>query len=195
MFPLASRKDFLGKLRPPLFPMKSPPCWNLGKNQVRIGSFCAVIINDSNDTLFQVLYYILAVAFCVPLTIMTIAYIRTGVTLFRSVQEARALTGPQKGLEIYLNYMKISPEVFSVKSLGAYIFTEKRPRRTSTPYGGTKGIPLFCFERPELHSQVVLSHSFICLPLPHMEGIALICNIDLCCVIAIFNGTGDLFNR
>ena len=33
--------------------------------------------------------------------------------------------------------------------------------------------------------QEVLSHSFICLPLPYMEGIVLICNIDLYCVTGI----------
>ena len=44
-------------------------------------------------------------------------------------------------------------------------------------------------------STPVLSHSFICLPLSYVEGIVLICNIDLYCVIAIFNGTGDMFNR
>ena len=31
-------------------------------------------------------------------------------------------------------------------------------------------------------------HTFICLPLPYMEGIVLICNTDLYCVIAIFKG-------
>ena len=40
-----------------------------------------------------------------------------------------------------------------------------------------------------------VSHSFICLPLPYMEGIVLICNIDIYCVIAISNGTDDRFNR
>ena len=51
------------------------------------------------------------------------------------------------------------------------------------------------FKRPERYNQEMLSHSFICLPLPYMEGIVLICNIDPYCVIAIFNGTGDMFNR
>ena len=46
----------------------------------------------------------------------------------------------------------------------------------------------YFFKRPERYHQEVLSHSFICLPLPYMEGIVLICNIDLYCVIAIFNG-------
>ena len=40
----------------------------------------------------------------------------------------------------------------------------------------------------DLDSQEVLSHSFICLPLPYMEGITLICNMDFYCVIAILNG-------
>ena len=51
------------------------------------------------------------------------------------------------------------------------------------------------FKRPERYNQEGLSHPFICLPLPYMEGIVLICNIDLYCVFAIFNGTGDMFNR
>ena len=59
---------------------------------------------------------------------------------------------------------------------------------------GTKGI-LLIFQIPERYNQEVLSHSFICLPLPYMEGIVSICNIDLYCVIAIFNGTGDMFHR
>ena len=53
----------------------------------------------------------------------------------------------------------------------------------------------YFFKGCERYNQEVLSHSFICLPLPYMEGIVLICNIDLYCVIAIFNGTGDIFNR
>ena len=55
-------------------------------------------------------------------------------------------------------------------------------------HSGTKGILLFFFKRPERYNQEVLSHPFICFPLPCMEGIVLICNIDLYCVIAIFNG-------
>ena len=42
------------------------------------------------------------------------------------------------------------------------------------------------FKRHERYSQEVLSHAFICLPLPYTEGIVLICNMDLNCVIAIF---------
>ena len=53
----------------------------------------------------------------------------------------------------------------------------------------------YFFKRPEHYNQEVLSHSFICLPLPYVEGIVLMCNIDLHCVIAIFNGTGDMFNH
>ena len=52
----------------------------------------------------------------------------------------------------------------------------------------------FFFKRPECYNPEVLSHSFICLPLPCMEGIVLICNIDLYCEIEIFNGTGNMFN-
>ena len=48
---------------------------------------------------------------------------------------------------------------------------------------------------PEHYNQEVLSHPFICLPLPHMEGIVLICNIEKAIVKAIFNSTGDMLNR
>ena len=60
---------------------------------------------------------------------------------------------------------------------------------------GNKRYTYIFFKRPERYNLEVLSHSFICLPLPYMEGIVLICNIDLYCVIAIFNGTGDMFKR
>ena len=50
-------------------------------------------------------------------------------------------------------------------------------------------------KRLERCNQELLSHSFVCLPLPYMEGIVLICNIGLYCVIALFNGTGNVFNR
>ena len=48
-------------------------------------------------------------------------------------------------------------------------------RSAKVSHRGTKGI-------------LLLSHTFVCLPFPCMEGIVLICNIDLFCVIAIFNG-------
>ena len=60
---------------------------------------------------------------------------------------------------------------------------------------GEQKVYFYFFKRPERYNQEVLSHSFICLPLPCMEGIVLLCNIDLFCVMAIFNGTGDMFNR
>ena len=53
----------------------------------------------------------------------------------------------------------------------------------------------FFFKRPEDYNPEVLSHSSICLPLPCVEGIGLICNIDLYCEIEIFNGTGNMFNN
>ena len=62
-------------------------------------------------------------------------------------------------------------------------------------YIGEQKVCFYFFKRPKLYIQEVLSHFFICLPLPYMEGIVLICNIDLYCIIAIFNGTGDMFNR
>ena len=59
---------------------------------------------------------------------------------------------------------------------------------------GEQKVYFYFFQRPECYNQEV-SHSVICLPLPYMEGIVLICNIDLYCVIAIFSGTGDMFKR
>ena len=50
-----------------------------------------------------------------------------------------------------------------------------------------KEILLF-FTRPEHYNDEVLSHSFICLQLPHMVRIVLMCNIDLYCVTVTFNG-------
>ena len=64
--------------------------------------------------------------------------------------------------------------------------------------GGAQGNKMYTFiflNRPEHYNQQVLSHSFICLLLPYMERIVLIYKIDLYCVIAIFNGTGDKFKR
>ena len=60
---------------------------------------------------------------------------------------------------------------------------------------GEQKVYFYLFKRPEPYNQEVLSHSFNCLPLPYMEGIVLICNIDLHVVMAIFNDTGDTFNR
>ena len=51
-----------------------------------------------------------------------------------------------------------------------------------------KGIKRYFFKIPQSYKQEVLLHSFICLPLPYMEGIVWICNIDLYYVTAIFNG-------
>ena len=63
-----------------------------------------------------------------------------------------------------------SPVVYSVV---AYIANQK--------------VYFYFFKRPKCYNQEVLSHSFICLLLPYMEGIVLICNIDLYCVTAISN--------
>ena len=60
---------------------------------------------------------------------------------------------------------------------------------------GEQKVYFYFFKRTERSNQEVLSHSFICLPLPHMEVNVLICNIDLYCAITIFSGTGDMFNR
>ena len=50
----------------------------------------------------------------------------------------------------------------------------------------TNGTFLY-FRKTECYSQEVLLHSFICLPLPYVEGIVLICNFDLHCVTTTFN--------
>ena len=60
---------------------------------------------------------------------------------------------------------------------------------------GEQKVYVYFFKRPQRYSPEVLSQSFVCLPLPYMEGIVLISNIDLYCVISIFNGTGDMFNK
>ena len=60
---------------------------------------------------------------------------------------------------------------------------------------GEQKVYFYFLKRPERYNQEVLSHSFICLPLPYMKGIVLICSIDLYCVIGIFNITGDMFKR
>ena len=39
------------------------------------------------------LYYLLVVAFGIPLLIMVYAYIKTGIVLYKSVNEAKALIG------------------------------------------------------------------------------------------------------
>ena len=56
---------------------------------------------------------------------------------------------------------------------------------------GKQKVNFYFFTRPERYNQEV----FICLPFSFVEGIVLTCNIDLYCVIAIFNGTGDMFNK
>ena len=39
------------------------------------------------------LYYILGAAFIIPVTIIAFAYVNTGIVLYRSVNEARAMMG------------------------------------------------------------------------------------------------------
>ena len=39
-------------------------------------------------------------------------------------------------------------------------------------YIGEQKVYFYFFKRPERNNQEVLSHSFICLPLSYMEGIA-----------------------
>ena len=60
---------------------------------------------------------------------------------------------------------------------------------------GEQKVYFYFFKRCERYIQEMLPHSFICLPLPYLEIIVFICNIDLYCVIAIFNGTADMFKR
>ena len=42
---------------------------------------------------FQMLYYVLVVTFILPLFIMIYAYVHTGLTLHKSVKEARVMMG------------------------------------------------------------------------------------------------------
>ena len=65
---------------------------------------------------------------------------------------------------------------------------------------GEQKVYFYFFKTPERYNQEVLSHSFICLPFPFMEGIVLICNTDLYSVIAIFMAQvtcsiGDIFTH
>ena len=61
---------------------------------------------------------------------------------------------------------------------------------------GEQKVYFHFFKRHERYNQEVLSHSFICLPLPYMEGIVLICNTDLYCVIAqVTCSIGDIFTH
>ena len=53
---------------------------------------------------------------------------------------------------------------------------------------GEQKVHFYFFKRPQHYNQEELSHSFTSLPLPYMEGIVLICNIYLYCVIAILSG-------
>ena len=39
------------------------------------------------------LYYLLVVAFGIPLLIMTYAYVKTGIVLYKSISEAKAMIG------------------------------------------------------------------------------------------------------
>ena len=62
------------------------------------------------------------------------------------------------------------------------------PTRFTPSHVGDQAVYFYFFKRPQYYNQEVLSHFFICLPLPGMEGIVLICNIGLYCVTAICNG-------
>ena len=42
--------------------------------------------------ILQIVYYILVVAFLIPLFIMTFAYTSVGISLYKSVKEARAMS-------------------------------------------------------------------------------------------------------
>ena len=60
------------------------------------------------ECFFQMLYYILAVAFVIPLSIILYAYITTGRVLYRSVREARSMMGHTDRFEIFSVLLKIS---------------------------------------------------------------------------------------
>ena len=82
---------------------------------------------------------------------------------------------------------------FSTKwSLFEFIFPNLR--LMPILHRGTKCILLFFSKDLILQSRGVIT-LFICLPLLHMEGIVLICNIDLYWLTGIFNSTGDMFKR
>ena len=70
-------------------------------------------------------------------------------------------------------------------TLAGQVFTQFSEENRSI---GDQKVYFYFFKRPKHYNKEVLSHSFICLSFPYMEGIVLLCNIDLYCVIAIFNG-------
>ena len=84
---------------------------------------------------------------------------------------------------------------FAWYKISKYQIKKKKKNENEVFINGEKKVYFYFFKRPKSYNQEVLSHSLICLPFPHMEGIVLICNTDLYCVIAIFNGTGDMFER
>ena len=53
---------------------------------------------------------------------------------------------------------------------------------------GDQKVYFYFFKRSKRYNKEVLSHSFICLLLPFMEGIVLLYNINLYCIIAIIKG-------
>ena len=54
--------------------------------------------------ILHILYYVLVVAFIVPLIIMIIAYVKVGVSLHQSVKEARAISGHTNRWELKTNH-------------------------------------------------------------------------------------------
>ena len=64
------------------------------------------------------LYYIFAVAFAIPLVIMIYAYGRTGIVLYKSVGEARAMIGQS---DRYENSMTEIFRILSAKQAHVYL--------------------------------------------------------------------------
>ena len=59
--------------------------------EIMLLSFQCCLLMHVLIILFQIVYYILVVAFVIPLMIIIFAYINVGVTLYKSVKEARYL--------------------------------------------------------------------------------------------------------
>ena len=78
-----------------------------------------------------------------------------------------------------LGYSDRSLHDACINELGLF---EKSSNNNVETITGDQKVYFYFFKRPERYNQEV-------------EGIVLICNIDLYCVIAIFNGTGGMFNR
>ena len=91
--------------------------------------------------------------------------------------------------------MTVDPATSPASFTSGHVVSKVLIDKNGKCFTGKQRVYFYIFKRPECFNQEVLLHSFIYLPLPYMEGIVLICNTDLYCVIVIFNDTGDMFNR